>query len=351
MTPLSGLSGSVLVPTLVSFITTVVGIALIRPLATRGGFFVDEPNARSLHTGAIPRVGGLGIALGVAASSAWWVTPVLAPMLLTALALTTLGAADDASHVRAGLRLMVHLLAASLYGVLAFEMPSAALGVAVLAMVLATNFYNFMDGSDALAGLMAVIGFGTVALAIAPLGMTMASAASPGIVQNLTPAFALTGLCLAISASAAGFLFYNWPPARVFMGDAGSTALGFLAAAIGVAAHQHTLLPWWFVPAVFAPFWVDAVVTLLSRALRGEKVWQAHREHAYQKLVLAGMRKTRVASLALIAMFLCSASALVVLKAGRGESLLLLCHVLAWSSALTWAHRLTPKPQHPHTLS
>jgi UDP-N-acetylmuramyl pentapeptide phosphotransferase/UDP-N-acetylglucosamine-1-phosphate transferase len=166
-----------------------------------------------------------------------------------------------------------------------------------LAIAWTTNLYNFMDGSDGLAGGMAVIGFGTYASA-AWIG---------GNVE-----FEL--LAWSIAAAAAGFLIFNFPPAKIFMGDVGSIPLGFLAGALGVAGWQRELWPLWFPLVVFAPFIVDASVTLVRRVLRGERVWEAHRQHYYQRLILSGWSHRRTAVSEYGLMLLCGAAALTGLQ-------------------------------------
>jgi UDP-GlcNAc:undecaprenyl-phosphate/decaprenyl-phosphate GlcNAc-1-phosphate transferase len=143
-----------------------------------------------------------------------------------------------------------------------------------------------MDGSDGLAGGMAVIGFGTYAIAASIAGDT-----------------GLTVVCACIVVASLAFLRFNFHPARIFMGDVGSIPLGFLAAALGILGAQRGAWPWWFAPVVFAPFVADASVTLLRRIARGEKVWQAHRSHYYQRLVLMGWghRRTALAEYGLMA--------------------------------------------------
>jgi UDP-N-acetylmuramyl pentapeptide phosphotransferase/UDP-N-acetylglucosamine-1-phosphate transferase len=146
-----------------------------------------------------------------------------------------------------------------------------AMLIVFLLLVWMTNLYNFMDGADGLAGGMAVFGFGTYGFAAWHAGMTDTAW--------------LNG---AIAAAALGFLLFNFPPARVFMGDAGSIPLGFLAGALGVAGWEQRIWPAWFPLLVFSPFLVDATVTLLRRGLRGERVWLAHKSHYYQRLVRLG---------------------------------------------------------------
>ena len=156
------------------------------------------------------------------------------------------------------------------------------------------NLYNFMDGMDGFAGGMAVIGFATLAW----LGRADESFAS---------------VCLIVAAASAGFLVHNFPPAKIFMGDTGSTALGFLAAACSLWGSKSGLFPFWVAILVFSPFIADATVTLLRRLLRGEKIWEAHRTHYYQRLVLLGWghRRTVLAEYAL--MLACAGSALLAI--------------------------------------
>jgi len=158
--------------------------------------------------------------------------------------------------------------------VLAAATPAAAawqLALAIPALVWITNLYNFMDGSDGLAGGMALIGFLACGVAATAAGDARLAAA-----------------CAAGAGAAAGFLAFNWPPARVFLGDVGSIPTGFLAGAIGLLGWLAHDWGWWFAPLVFSPFVADASLTLLARALRRERLWQAHREHTYQRMVAGG---------------------------------------------------------------
>jgi UDP-N-acetylmuramyl pentapeptide phosphotransferase/UDP-N-acetylglucosamine-1-phosphate transferase len=158
--------------------------------------------------------------------------------------------------------------------------------VAVLAVIWTTNLYNFMDGSDGLAGGMALFGFAAYAAA--------AWLAGDGI---------FAALAASIAAAAAAFLRFNFPPARVFMGDAGAIPLGFLAATLGLLGWREGYWPIWFPVLVFSPFVLDASVTLARRVLRGERFWVAHKIHYYQRLVRLGWghRNTALAEYALMA--------------------------------------------------
>jgi UDP-N-acetylmuramyl pentapeptide phosphotransferase/UDP-N-acetylglucosamine-1-phosphate transferase len=117
-------------------------------------------------------------------------------------------------------------------------------------------------------------------------------------------------LTLALAAAALGFLLFNFPPAKIFLGDVGSVPLGFLAGALGLQGWRDDLWPLWFPVVVFAPFIADASATLVRRALRGEKVWQAHREHYYQRLVRLGFGHRGTAYVAYALMLVCAALAL-----------------------------------------
>jgi UDP-N-acetylmuramyl pentapeptide phosphotransferase/UDP-N-acetylglucosamine-1-phosphate transferase len=130
-----------------------------------------------------------------------------------------------------------------------------------------------MDGADGLAGGMALFGFG---------GYTCAALFGPH------PLYELGWASAAIAGAAIGFLFFNFHPAKIFLGDAGSIPLGFLAGALGYWGWRGGAWPIWFPALVFSPFIGDASITLLRRLARGEKFWQAHREHYYQRMVRLG---------------------------------------------------------------
>ena len=126
-------------------------------------------------------------------------------------------------------------------------------------------------------------------------------------------AYEIAVACGCIAGAAAGFLFHNFPPAKIFLGDAGSVPLGFLAATLGVAGWKQRVWPAWFPILVFSPFIVDATVTLVRRAPGRQQIWQAHREHLYQRMVTGGWGHTRTATAwyALMALVAVSAVAAV----------------------------------------
>jgi UDP-N-acetylmuramyl pentapeptide phosphotransferase/UDP-N-acetylglucosamine-1-phosphate transferase len=213
---------------------------------------------------------------------------------------------DDRLQLPAATRIVSHFIAAGvlMYGGFVLDtttlpgvtwsLPAAlALVVTPLYIVWMINLYNFMDGSDGLAGGMTVFGFGAYAL-----GAWLAGDAMFAVVAA------------SIAAAAAAFLAFNFHPAKVFMGDAGSIPLGFLAAAVGLTGWHAGHWPLWFPVLVFSPFIIDASVTLARRLLRGEAIWRAHRTHYYQRLVQLGWghRDTALAEYALMAF--CGATAL-----------------------------------------
>jgi UDP-GlcNAc:undecaprenyl-phosphate GlcNAc-1-phosphate transferase len=261
---------------------------------------MDHPNARSLHVTPTPRVGGLGIMAGLLVASVLIQPHGLWPFLLGALALTAISLLDDFKNLPVSLRLLAHVAVAIGCLSMLSGLRGGDLLLATLVIVWMTNLYNFMDGADGLAGGMAVIGFGALAMAAGWAG---------------APELAL--LCAAIAAAALAFLRFNFPPATLFMGDAGSIPLGFMAAALAVYGVLQNTWPVLFPVMVFSPFILDASVTLIKRGLRGEKIWRAHREHYYQRLVRMGWshRQLALAAYALMLACACAGLGLILLPA------------------------------------
>jgi UDP-N-acetylmuramyl pentapeptide phosphotransferase/UDP-N-acetylglucosamine-1-phosphate transferase len=254
---------------------------------------LDHPNARSLHEQPVPRVGGVAILAALALVAATGFAPFGLALAL-AFALGAVSFADDLHRLPTAVRFAAHLAAAAaLCWYILSPIHWLELALIVLGVAWITNLYNFMDGSDGLAGGMTVLGFSAYA-AGASLGGDAATA--------LTAA--------AVGGAAASFLGVNFPPARVFLGDVGSIPLGFLAAALGVIGWRDDAWPLWFPLLVFAPFIGDATITLVKRLLRRERVWQAHREHYYQRLVRMGLGHRRTAFIGYALMAACAAAAL-----------------------------------------
>ncbi len=299
-------------------------------LATRAArqLPVDTPNERSLHSTPVPRAGGIGL-LGGFCAAAVLIAPGLPATLWIAVALlVAVSLVDDFRALPAGLRLAAHLLAAAIFSVplLAGEYGVTVAVLVTLAAGWMINLYNFMDGSDGLAGGMAASGFTFFAIAA-------------GLDGNAD--FALLNASLA--AAAVAFLLFNFHPARIFLGDAGSVPLGFLAAAFGLIGWLNGHWPWWFPVLVFSPFIVDASLTLLRRLFSGARVWEAHRDHYYQRLVRIGLghRNTALAEYALMAA--CGIAGLWVMKLAMAAQLAALCVVavvyLGLVSAIEYAWR------------
>ena len=266
----------------------------------------DRPNERSLHSVATPRVGGIGLMAGALPVAAAFSAQPIGALLACAAALAVVSLADDLRSLPIEVRLPAHFAAATV-AVLASAAPSgtsAGLGAvaaiaAIVALVWMTNLFNFMDGSDGLAGAMAAIGFGTLAFA-----------------AHLGGAATLALAAAAIASASLGFLAHNFPPARVFLGDAGSIPVGFLAGALGLLGTLQGTWPAWFPLLVFSPFIVDATLTLARRIVRRERFWRPHRGHYYQRLILGGWTPRRLAGWACALMLAACASALLALARG-----------------------------------
>jgi UDP-N-acetylmuramyl pentapeptide phosphotransferase/UDP-N-acetylglucosamine-1-phosphate transferase len=320
-------------PLVAVFVTMLLTTILMFSKVGRG--IQDIPNERSLHDMPVPRIGGVGLMAGIFSgwallvkSLAWWV--VLPAIILFAVSLL-----DDVRGLPVSRRLLAHFAAAAILvfgsGVLG---QNALLGVIVfLYAVWMTNLYNFMDGSDGLAGGMAFFGF-----------------TAYGVAALMHGDDTLAMLDFSVGAAALGFLYFNSHPARVFMGDAGSIPLGFLSAAMGLWGWQQGDWPVWFPPLVFSPFVADATVTLCKRTLRGEKIWLAHREHYYQKMVQMGYGHRNTAWLEYLLMFAAGVSAVWALGGPPGLPwrlfLVWIALYAALMLALEWRWKIFQREQH-----
>ncbi|ANX03837.1 MraY family glycosyltransferase [Immundisolibacter cernigliae] len=248
---------------------------------------MDIPNARSSHSVPTPRGGGVAIVASFLLALPWLAVAGLASwhlvwaLLGAGMGVALLGFLDDHGHVAARWRLLGHFAAAGwalfwlggLPPVMVLghtlDLGWAGHGLAVVYLVWLLNLYNFMDGIDGLAGVEAIC----VCLGAAALYALPGMAGGPAVD---------VWLALLLACAVAGFLAWNFPPARIFMGDAGS---GFLGITLGILSLQaawaapQLLWSWVILLGVFV---VDATFTLLRRLLRGDKVHQAHRSHAYQ---------------------------------------------------------------------
>lgn len=279
-----------LAPSLAFVVAAVACTRLARPESR--WFVADRPNERSMHTQVTPRNGGIGVLLGLAAGIVLVLLlqgPDTGLILFAGVPpLALLSAIDDRRSLPAHLRLTVHLAisgAVAAWVIYAGGMSWLWWPVFALGLAWCINLYNFMDGLDGLAGSQATVGFAGLAL-LAVLGAGAADAVWPGIV----------------AAASAGFLTRNWPRASIFLGDVGSTVFGLLAGAMGLAGVIRGTWPFWAPLVLFAPFWLDATWTLVVRWRRGVGLAEAHREHLYQRLALAGWSHLRVLLVYLLAM-------------------------------------------------
>jgi len=181
-----------------------------------------------------------------------------------------------------------------------------------------------MDGMDGFAGGMTVIGFTIFAILGIQSGETLYAT-----------------LCLVIASSALGYLIFNFPPAKIFMGDVGSSTLGFLVAAFSLWASRDGIFPLWVAVLVFSPFIVDATITLIRRLVKGEKVWIAHKTHYYQRLVQLGWGHRRTVLWEYLLMILCGISAIAASKMdGTQQWILLIIWVLIYSTLIYYINEL-----------
>lgn len=284
--------------TFFALVLSLVVTAIARKFLERFSI-IDQPNSRSIHNVPVPRGGGLAIAfvvlivhggvialelMPVGTGSAWW---------FAGAAFTLLGWWDDLRPRPAWQRFLAQIAIATGF-VLAVEptlFPSAIFlqfGVAVFIVVGVVNLFNFMDGADGFAASQAGL---------------YAAAGAAILVMSDQPGVAL--VALAVAGSAVGFLRWNWFPASLFMGDSGSYFLGFQCAAFAILSGQSgpsTTI--WLI--LLMPFVVDASLTLVRRVYSGARWWQAHQEHAYQRLLLGSWRPSAlVAGLILVNVLVC----------------------------------------------
>ena len=273
-------------------VLSALSTVIVRRLALRHAW-LDVPNERSSHSRVTPRGGGVAIAvvylatIAVAGQLGWVESGVVTALAGSAL-LVVVGLVDDRRGLSAASRLMCHIAAAGWavwhvgapgavhLGTIDLSLGPAAPALAVLFVVWCVNLYNFMDGIDGLAAAEAVfVGTAAGLLSFAVVG---------------TSDFA----ALALAAAASGFLLFNWSPARIFMGDAGSGFLGYTVGVLALASDTRSGLPLVVWMLLLGAFLFDATITLARRALRGEPWYAAHRRHAYQRLVIAGWSHSRV---------------------------------------------------------
>jgi Fuc2NAc and GlcNAc transferase len=284
---------------------------------------LDAPNERSSHTRVTPRGGGIAIVAGAAFGLLLTGLPLGGPAAVLAggaLVVALVGLADDRYGLAVGPRLAIQALSAlavagATGGIPRLPLPEpldlplgpAAVPLAALWVVAVMNFFNFMDGIDGLAGAQAVVtGLGAALVAWTAPAAAFGAAAAGG---------------------AAGFLAFNWAPARIFMGDVGSLALGYTFASLPLLADAESrpAAVLWMALSLFV-FVADAAATLVARIARGEPWHAPHRRHLYQRLVRSGLGHGPVAAaLAVAALGLTGAASALFprgLAGGAGWALL-----------------------------
>ena len=299
---------------IVGAFTAIIVSALLQPLAGRVGMrwgLVDIPNHRSSHTTPTPRTGGLAVTVAILvgssvsaltydpARSSWWV-------LIVIVAFGLLGMVDDRVGLRAGSRLVVQsVLALVGIGVLAlvgpwWSSPAALVWVVLgsLLLVAYVNAFNFMDGVNGISGLNAAVSGAYLAALMAFEGLGT-----------------LSVIAAVVTGAALGFLPWNVPRARIFLGDAGSYSLGGAIALIVVLGIANGV-NWLFCLAAVMVYGLDTGVTLLARANRHEPLFAAHRDHIYQRLLSSGWGHLGAASATAAGSALVCAWALGVAFAG-----------------------------------
>lgn len=258
---------------------------------------LDRPNARSSHALPVPRGGGWAILLAILGCFAWNILNLsnghAYSWLMAGISLAALVSwQDDRKGVPAGIRLCLHIISAAL-GTLFWPQDMLLFGgalpiildrtVTVVGWALYMNFYNFMDGIDGITGVETVSLATGVGLCLAAMGVVI-------------PGFdVLTSVLVGASL---GFLALNWHPAKIFLGDVGSVPMGYIT---GFCLLTLALHGQWAAAMILPMYYLaDSGLTLARRALRGEKVWEAHREHFYQKAAARWKRHDRVALVILL---------------------------------------------------
>ena len=264
-----------------AFFFSAAGCYVARYLLTLNAV-MDEPNERSNHQIPVPRGGGIAVILSAVSFLFMVATPPT--LLIAALGIATISFLDDREGVSIKWRLLIQIMAVTLLFIpngivdIYFDgpifqglfSPMIDKFMAGFLLIGFMNLFNFMDGIDGITGAQTIaIGVGLFILSLFATGIKI---------------LGLEGLVLA--AAAAGFLMLNWHPAKLFLGDVGSVALGFL---LGFLLLQLAAIGYWQAALILPAYYlVDGGLTFLKRLLSGQKVWQAHSQHAYQKAVRAG---------------------------------------------------------------
>lgn len=305
------MSLTVVVLVLVGFAVSWAATGLVRKYVLAKSI-MDVPNERSSHAVPVPRGGGLAIAIVVLAglSATWAVgrleTSVAVALIGGTILVASVGWLDDNRGVSARYRVVVHAIAAVWTVCWLGGYQSIDLGImvvypgwfgaffGVVGVMWCINYYNFMDGVDGLAAAEAV-SVGVFAAVI----LAMAGRSELAVVAGL------------VAVAAGGFLVWNWQPAKLFLGDVGSGLLGYLFAGLALASETTGGPPVIVFVVLLSVFVFDATVTLLRRVAHGERWYDPHRRHAYQRLVQAGWSHAKVTTVVLLLNVVLAALAIV----------------------------------------
>ena len=305
--------------TALSLAVSAAGVGVSIRIAHRVGV-MDVPNERSSHSLPTPRMGGVPMVAATAVAFGGWTLLTvngevlgkeLSCVFLFALSMFVLGFVDDLMDLSPLFRFLVQIVSVSLaLRALSPIFSGIPLGMRVLPgtfwipvgavwSIWMLNLYNFMDGIDGLAG-------GEAALASSFFFLIFAYYGQPG----------WAAANLVVAAASMGFLVFNWPPAKVFMGDGGSAFLGAFFGMQSVVAALSTPVPFLVLVLPFANFILDTTFTLFRRLIRREKWYQAHRSHLYQRMTGLGMTHREVTSIELLVVVASCAAAAACIPAG-----------------------------------
>lgn len=250
---------------------------------------LDIPNERSSHESPVPRGGGIAIVVVfyvylLYAFLTYRIEKSLFFALIPGIVLAVIGFIDDFRSISPAIRILVQIICAAvaLYflsgfsGLFWFNLRYIWSILMILGIVWFVNLFNFLDGSDGYASMEAI--FVAVSLWL----------------------FSKFDVLLVLSFSVIGFLIWNWPKAKIFMGDVGSTVLGFVLAVLGVYLHNESMLFFHFWIVLTALFWFDATLTLFRRITKREKLSQAHKKHIYQRAIQLGFSHQMILFIGLI---------------------------------------------------
>jgi len=290
----------VMVGLIACFIFSISVTGLLQKYALKHSL-IDVPNERSSHLMPTPRGGGLSIVIpvllciGMLLFSEQLDRNIAIALGIGCFFVASVGWIDDHQHIPANWRALFYAIAAvlavyflaesenfqSVFHYLPFGIVSSFL--IVIWIIWMTNLYNFMDGTDALAAIQ-----------------TICAGIFTGVIFWQESQHGLATICFVIATSSCGFLFWNWPPAKIFLGDVGSCSLGFCFGVLAVIGAIQGSVPFSVFFILLSIFICDTTLTLLMRVFANEKWYQAHKSHAYQRLVQLGMSHKKLVIVILV---------------------------------------------------